>query len=213
MIARESRISLVIDRKERHFDIATDVGKISSSTNFSTSWMRSLPPAGSFLRDQRSLQALFGRSRRAVARGLDGLGRSGEARGRSAGDDRQCDGELSGAVEPEGRRRAARDDDGQGGGAKPRSTAMSGISPIRSAIATSWRRQHAGDGRGGRLCQRGHRRSRASSRPQGRTNLHALPRIAWDGRRRSLRVMRVMLSGMMFAAGRADQAMIWTETC
>jgi peptidoglycan/xylan/chitin deacetylase (PgdA/CDA1 family) len=34
---------------------------------------------------------------------------------------------------------------------------------------------------------------------QGRTNLHALPRIGWDGRQRSLRMMRVMLSGIMFA--------------
>ena len=33
---------------------------------------------------------------------------------------------------------------------------------------------------------------------EGRSNLHALPRIAWDGRQRSLRVMRVMLSGVMF---------------
>jgi peptidoglycan/xylan/chitin deacetylase (PgdA/CDA1 family) len=31
---------------------------------------------------------------------------------------------------------------------------------------------------------------------EGRTNLHALPRIAWDGRRRSLRAMRVILSGI-----------------
>jgi peptidoglycan/xylan/chitin deacetylase (PgdA/CDA1 family) len=31
---------------------------------------------------------------------------------------------------------------------------------------------------------------------EGRTNPYALPRIAWDGRRRSLRVMRVMLSGV-----------------
>jgi len=30
-----------------------------------------------------------------------------------------------------------------------------------------------------------------------RSKLHALPRIAWDGRQRSLRVMRVMLSGIM----------------
>ena len=30
---------------------------------------------------------------------------------------------------------------------------------------------------------------------EGRSNLHALPRIAWDGRQRSLRAMRVMLSG------------------
>jgi len=33
----------------------------------------------------------------------------------------------------------------------------------------------------------------------GRTNLRALPRIAWDGRRRSLRIMRVLLSGAVFA--------------
>jgi hypothetical protein len=38
---------------------------------------------------------------------------------------------------------------------------------------------------------------------EGRTNLHALPRIAWDGRRRSLRAMRVILSGSTFACGEA----------
>ena len=41
----------------------------------------------------------------------------------------------------------------------------------------------------------------------GRSNLHALPRIAWDGRQRSLRAMRVMLSGVMLHAqrhGRVD---------
>jgi hypothetical protein len=30
------------------------------------------------------------------------------------------------------------------------------------------------------------------------SNLHALPRIAWDGRQDALRVMRVILSGMTF---------------
>jgi hypothetical protein len=34
---------------------------------------------------------------------------------------------------------------------------------------------------------------------EGRTNLHALPRISWDGRLRSLRAMRVLLSGLAFA--------------
>jgi peptidoglycan/xylan/chitin deacetylase (PgdA/CDA1 family) len=34
--------------------------------------------------------------------------------------------------------------------------------------------------------------------PTGRTNPHALPRIAWDGRSESLRVMRVLLSGAAF---------------
>ena len=33
---------------------------------------------------------------------------------------------------------------------------------------------------------------------EGRTGLYALPRIAWDGRQRSLRVMRVILSGVTF---------------
>ncbi|QOZ34102.1 polysaccharide deacetylase family protein [Bradyrhizobium sp. CCBAU 53421] len=41
---------------------------------------------------------------------------------------------------------------------------------------------------------------------QGRTNLHALPRIAWDGRVRSLRMMRVLLSGVMFAPVRPTRS-------
>jgi peptidoglycan/xylan/chitin deacetylase (PgdA/CDA1 family) len=34
-------------------------------------------------------------------------------------------------------------------------------------------------------------------RPDGQSDLHALPRLAWDGRRTSLRALRVMLSGVM----------------
>jgi peptidoglycan/xylan/chitin deacetylase (PgdA/CDA1 family) len=46
-------------------------------------------------------------------------------------------------------------------------------------------------------------RSAVSSIPgivdiEGRTNLRALPRLSWDGRLRSLRAMRVALSGAMF---------------
>jgi peptidoglycan/xylan/chitin deacetylase (PgdA/CDA1 family) len=36
--------------------------------------------------------------------------------------------------------------------------------------------------------------------PDGRSDLHALPRLAWDGRRRSLRALRVMLSGIALPA-------------
>ena len=43
---------------------------------------------------------------------------------------------------------------------------------------------------------------------EGRTNLHALPRIAWDGRRRSLRAMRVLLSGVTFAPVKPTRANI-----
>lgn len=41
---------------------------------------------------------------------------------------------------------------------------------------------------------------------QGGTNLHALPRIAWDGRVGSLRMMRVLLSGVMFAPVRPTRS-------
>ncbi|OAF17914.1 polysaccharide deacetylase family protein [Bradyrhizobium neotropicale] len=34
---------------------------------------------------------------------------------------------------------------------------------------------------------------------EGRTNLRALPRISWDGRVRSLRILRVLVSGVAFA--------------
>jgi hypothetical protein len=34
---------------------------------------------------------------------------------------------------------------------------------------------------------------------EGRTNLHALPRISWDGRIQSLRMLRVLVSGVAFA--------------
>ena len=62
----------------------------------------------------------------------------------------------------------------------------------------SWRRQHVG------MAEEAGFASAASAIPgvveaEGRTNLHALPRIAWDGRQRSLRVMRVILSGITFA--------------
>ncbi|MEK9282367.1 polysaccharide deacetylase family protein [Bradyrhizobium sp. ISRA442] len=45
---------------------------------------------------------------------------------------------------------------------------------------------------------------------EGRTNLRAMPRISWDGRVRSLRVLRVLVSGVAFApmrptgSGQAD---------
>src|SRR6267142_123301 len=65
----------------------------------------------------------------------------------------------------------------------------------------SWRREHVVMGQEAGFA------SAVSTIPgvveaRGYTNLHALPRIAWDGRQRSLRMMRVMLSGMMFPAVR-----------
>jgi peptidoglycan/xylan/chitin deacetylase (PgdA/CDA1 family) len=47
--------------------------------------------------------------------------------------------------------------------------------------------------------------------PAGRTNLHALPRIAWDGRLQSLRAMRVILSGATFPPVKPTRAPSLTD--
>jgi hypothetical protein len=69
----------------------------------------------------------------------------------------------------------------------------------------SWRRAHVG------IAQQAGFVSASSAisgvvQAQGRSNLHALPRVAWDGRQRSLRMMRVMLSGAFFAPTRPGRA-------
>ena len=68
VIARESRISLVMDRQERHFDIAEQCRKIPA-LRISLGLDAHAAAAGSVGRDQRSLQAILGRPRDAVARG------------------------------------------------------------------------------------------------------------------------------------------------
>jgi peptidoglycan/xylan/chitin deacetylase (PgdA/CDA1 family) len=62
---------------------------------------------------------------------------------------------------------------------------------------TSWHRRHA------KMTEEAGFVSAVSTIPgvveaEGRTGLHALPRISWDGRQRSLRAMRVILSGTTF---------------
>ena len=69
----------------------------------------------------------------------------------------------------------------------------------------SFRRQHAG------MAEEAGFTSAVTAIPgvvetEGLTSLHALPRIAWDGRRRSLRVMRVMLSGVAFPRARRQSS-------
>ena len=132
VIARENRLSLVIDRKERRFDIATTSEKYQLY-EFLESWMRSLAPAdlSSAIKDlcKRYSVDLAALSREA-SMDWDDLAK---LCGRSAGDDRKRDGELSGAVESEGRDGVARDDDGEGGRA-------SRVSPRRQAFRLSVRR-------------------------------------------------------------------------
>ena len=73
----------------------------------------------------------------------------------------------------------------------------------------SWRRQHAD------IASEAGFASAVSAIPgvvgaAGRSNLYALPRIAWDGRLRSLRAMRAMLSGVGLA--RASSNAEFTES-
>jgi hypothetical protein len=99
MIAREDRISLGIDRRS---GAAAGIAGNMNAFRISTSDGR----RAEILRRYPRLRALLRRSRGAVAQLVDGLGRSGEARSRSFGDDRQRNGELSPAVQPESGRRA-----------------------------------------------------------------------------------------------------------
>jgi len=62
----KNRLSLVMDRTERHFNIGNASEKYQLY-QFLENWMRSLAPPEVFVRDQRSLQAIRGRPRGAVA--------------------------------------------------------------------------------------------------------------------------------------------------
>ena len=197
VIAREIRISLVIDRKERHFDIAATSEKYQLY-EFLWGWMRSLSPP--------DLSAAINDLCKRYSVNLAALSRDAsmdwDDLAKLAADPLVTIGSatvnypvLSNLKDADAR---ARDDDGQGGRAGR-------VPPRRQAFRLSVRRSR-------RLSPRKHVAmaeeagfaSAASAisgvvQAEGRTNLHALPRIAWDGRRRSLRVMRVLLSGIAFA--------------
>jgi peptidoglycan/xylan/chitin deacetylase (PgdA/CDA1 family) len=199
VIAREKRISLVMDRKERRFDIATTSEKYQLY-DFLGGWMRSLPPPDLAI----AINDLCKRY------SVDLAALSHEA---------SMDwGDLT---------RLAADPNVTIGSATvnyPVLTNLKDAAALREmtmgrAVAeaafhrdirhfaypfgdrASFRRPHVA------MAAEANFLSAASAIPgvveaEGRTNLHALPRIAWDGRRRSLRIMRVMLSGVTFPAAK-----------
>jgi peptidoglycan/xylan/chitin deacetylase (PgdA/CDA1 family) len=68
----------------------------------------------------------------------------------------------------------------------------------------TWRRQHVA------MAQETGYASAVTTLPgivetRGRSDLFALPRVAWNGRQRSLRMMRVILSGAFFAQTKVKQ--------
>jgi peptidoglycan/xylan/chitin deacetylase (PgdA/CDA1 family) len=199
MIARENRLSLVIDRRERHFTIASTPEKVQVY-EFLSGWMRTLtPPDLSFaINDlcKRYSVDLVTLSR-SVSMDWDDLAKL-------AADPKVT---IGSATVNYPVLSNLRDADVQREMAMGKAVAEAAFGRDIQHFAypfgdrESWRRAHM------RIAQEIGFVSAASAisgvvQAQGRSNLHALPRVAWDGRQRSLRMMRVILSGAFFAAVR-----------
>jgi peptidoglycan/xylan/chitin deacetylase (PgdA/CDA1 family) len=203
VIAREARLSLVMGREERHFDIATASEKYQLY-DFLAGWMRSLAPPdlSSAIKDlcTRYSVDLAALSREAsldwhdlAKLAADPLVTIGSAT-------------VNYPVLSNLKDAAALREMTMG-----RAVAQAAFHRDVRHFAypfgerASWRRQHVA------MAEEAGFVSAASAiagvvRTEGRTNLHALPRIAWDGRQRSLRAMRVILSGITFPQGKPTRS-------
>lgn len=195
VIAREARISLVVDRKEQRFDIGHTSDKYQLYA-FLEGWMRSLAPADlSFaIRDlcTRYSVDLAALSREA-SMDWDDLGRL-------AADPLVT---MASATVNYPLLSNLKDADALREMTMGRAVAQAAFRREVRHFAypfgdrAAFRRQHVA------MADEAGFASAASTIPgivetEGRSNLHALPRIAWDGRQRSLRAMRVILSGATF---------------
>jgi peptidoglycan/xylan/chitin deacetylase (PgdA/CDA1 family) len=196
MIAKESRISLVIDRKERRFSVQSTSEKYQTY-EFLASWMRTLSPPDVSLaindlckRYSVDLVALS----RGASMDWDDLEKLAADPLVTIGSATVNYPVLSNLKEADAQREIAM------GKAV---TEAAFHRPVRHFAypfgdRESWRREHLV------MAQEAGFASAVSAVPgivetKGYTNLHALPRVAWDGRLRSLRMMRVILSGITFA--------------
>jgi peptidoglycan/xylan/chitin deacetylase (PgdA/CDA1 family) len=195
VIARENRLSLVMDRKEQHFDIGQTSEKYQLY-EFLEGWMRSLAPSdlSAAIKDlcTRYSVDLAALSREASMDwgDLATLAADPHVTIGSATVNYPVLSRLKDAV-------ALREM------TMGRAVAQAAFNRDVRHFAYpfgdhgSWRRPHAA------MAEEAGFASAASTisgviEAEGRTNLYALPRIAWDGRQRSLRAMRVILSGMTF---------------
>jgi peptidoglycan/xylan/chitin deacetylase (PgdA/CDA1 family) len=203
VIAREQRISLVMDRKEQRFDIATTPEKYQLYA-FLEGWMRALaPPDLAFaIKDlcTRYSVDLSGLSRQA-SMDWDDLGRLAADPNVTIGSATVNYPALSNLKDADALREMT----------MGRAVAQAAFHrDVRHFVypfgdRASFRRQHVA------MAEEAGFASAASAIPgvvqtEGRTNLKALPRIAWDGRQRSLRAMRVILSGATFPPVRSTRS-------
>ena len=196
IVARESRLSLMIDRNERHYSTRT-ISEKEEVYEFLTSWLRQLAPHDltAAIQDlcRRYSVDLAELSRKAAMDWTD-LAQLAADPLVTIGCATVSYSVLSNLKDP----------------AALREMTM-GRTVLESAFQrevrhfafpfgdrASFRRAHVV------LAEEAGFHSAVSSIPgivdaEGRTNLRALPRVNWDGRERSLRVMRVLLSGSPFA--------------
>jgi len=196
VIAKESRLALMIDRSERHFTIRTTSEKYELFEFLST-WMRTLPPPdlSAAINDlcKRYSVDLATLSREAAMDWSD-LGRLAADPNVTIGSQTVNYQALSNLKDAAALREMT----------MGRAVAETAVRRELRHFAypfgdrDSFRRAHVV------MAEQAGFASAVSTIPgivesAGRTNLRALPRIAWDGRRRSLRIMRVLLSGATFA--------------
>jgi peptidoglycan/xylan/chitin deacetylase (PgdA/CDA1 family) len=195
VIARESRISLVMDRTEQRFDIAVPSDKYQLYALLE-GWMRSLTPSdlSSAIRDlcERYSVDLAGLSREASMDwdDLAVLAADPSVTIASATVNYPV---LSNLKDADALREMTM------GRAVAQSAFQRDIRHFAYPFGdrAAFRRRHVA------MADEAGFVSAASAIPgiveaEGRTSLHALPRIAWDGQQHSLRAMRVILSGVTF---------------
>jgi len=195
VIAQETRISLVMDRKEQRFDSATTPEKYQLYA-FLESWMRSLAPSdlSVAIRDlcTRYSVDLAGLSRKA-SMDWDDLAKLAADPLVTFGSATVNYPVLSNLKDADALREMTM------GRAVAQAAFHRDVRHFAYPFGdrAAFRRQHVA------MAEEAGFASAASAisgivEAQGRTNLRALPRIAWDGRQRSLRAMRVILSGAPF---------------
>lgn len=195
VITRENRISLVVDREERHFNIAGTAEKYQLY-DFLLGWMRALSPSdlSSAIKDLCTRHAVdLAALSREASLDWDDLAKLAADPLVTLGSATVNYPVLSSLKDSLAQREMTM------GRAVAEAAFHRGVRHFAYPFGdrASWRRKHAV------MAEEAGFISAVSAIPgvveaEGRTNLHALPRIAWDGRQRSLRAMRVILSGATF---------------
>ena len=195
VIARENRVSLVMDRKEQRFNVGNTSEKYQLY-DFLEGWMRSLPPP--------DLSVAINDLCKRYSVDLVGLSRDASMDWNDltklAADPLVT---IGSATVNYPVLSNLRDADASREMTMGRAVAQAAFRRDVRHFAypfgdrASWRRQHA------TVAEEAGFASAVSAisgvvETEGRTSLYALPRVAWDGRQRSLRIMRVMLSGIAF---------------